>query len=604
MKPVEIHFEISLKNNLAHVYRVHCTIKNPRSSKVTFSLPSWTPGSYLIRDFSQHVISVSANSAIEKISKDAWICSEVKGDLILDYDVYAFDPSVRAAFLDDSYAFFTGTSVFMRVHEHEDVTHFLTIEKAPFESKVATSMTRVSTDDNGFGSYSCANYDELVDHPVMICDFGLLTFQAKGVPHQIAYFPRLEFDEARLISNCTQICEEQIKLFGEPAPFSSYLFLLKIEESGYGGLEHRASSALICKVADLPRKHQTKMSEDYRALLGLFSHEYFHAWNVKRIKPKPFLNYNFNQENYTELLWFFEGFTSYYDDLMLRRSGVIDTNSYLDLLGKATSRVYAESGRFKQTLSDASFDSWIKFYKPNENSQNTHVSYYLKGSLVGLALDLTIRKASSNKHSLDDVMKSIWQKHGKTGLTEQNIKEEASEAAGVDLSEFFATYVHATTDLPLEKLLASFGIELTWSEAQVSQLPYLGCSFKREGDACVIGSVAVGTPAMEAGLCAGDVIIAIDDLRVQASTLDARLRQYAPQSRIKLHIFRKGWLRQLDLTLAQAPKTKCTLALKEQPSTAELAALEAWLYYHPQSRLINSARDAGAARGGATTTRE
>jgi predicted metalloprotease with PDZ domain len=586
MNTTEVHFEISFPSPEAHVLRVRCEIANLTASQVDFSLPSWTPGSYLVRDFAQHVTSISASDLtgplpLAKVNKDTWQCHTSHAELTIIYELYAFDASVRAAFFESSYAFFTGTAVFIRVHGYENSKHELTIHKPAFKSCVATSMPSLNTDEDGFGTYLNQNYDELVDHPVMISDYQSHIFEVEGVKHEIALFPNLEFDVKRLISDCEKICKTQIGMFGSPPPFQRYVFLLKVEEDGYGGLEHRDSSALICKINDLPLKHHTGMTDGYRGLLGLFSHEYFHAWNVKRIKPATFLNYNYNRENYTELLWFFEGFTSYYDDLALRRSGVVDNKSYFDLLSRAISRVHAEQGRFKQTLADASFDAWIKFYKPNENSPNTNVSYYLKGSLVALALDLTIRQLSKGRGSLDDVMRTLWKNYAlkDQGVTEAIIRQEANAAAQSNLDSFFEKYVHGLEELPLVELFESVGILLEFKSTQNEVLGatgHLGCLFKREGD-FAISHVPTSSPAMKAGLCAGDVIVAINQLRVHHGNFESVLARYAPGDTVLIHVFRRGWLKELTAVLSQAPKTKCDLRMTKNMTKEQDAALNAWL---------------------------
>lgn len=579
MTDVAIHYVIDFSHPKTHTLKVACTVSNLKTQTLEFSLPTWTPGSYLIRDFAQHISHVTASTgSIVKKDKTTWVCTLREPTVTLSYDVYAFDPSVRAAFFDDTHAFINGASVFMRFHGFETVTHDVTLARGALKGAAYTSMASAQVDAHGFGRYRAENYDELIDHPILVGEVACESFQVDGINHRIVVFPAIDFDSKRLAQDCQKICAEHIDLFGSPAPFSDYTFLLRAEENAYGGLEHRASSALVCKVSDLPLKHQPLLTEGYRGLLGLFSHEYFHAWNIKRLRPEPFLNFDYRAENYTDLLWFFEGFTSYYDDLALVRSGAIDEKNYFELLSKAVSRVYAEQGRLKQTLADSSFDSWIKFYKPNENSANANVSYYLKGSLVGLVLDLSIRRATADKKSLDDVMRVLWRRHSTTGITEASIRACAVEVVGQNFDDFFDTYVHGCTDLPLEQCFAYSGIEVLWkSPFTQDAASYLGCSLKAD-DTGTVATVSADSPAEKAGLCPGDTVVAINGWRVRPAKLEAELVRFAPGHHVTLHVFRRGWLKELLVTLGDTPKTKCVLRVADKTSQSQEGARKAWLH--------------------------
>src|ERR1700761_5111810 len=445
-------------------------------------LPVWIPGSYMVREFARNIVTLRAvNEAgrkvrIEKTDKHTWQVAPVKGALTLRYEVYAWDLSVRAAHLDDTTGFFNGTSVFLSPLGHEEAQCVVDIQKpegAAYRGwRVATALPEArGTKRYGFGEYHAQNYDELIDHPVTLGEFALATFSAHGVPHDIVIAGRVVgLDMARLSADLKRICEAQIALF-EPktrkAPVDRYVFMTQAVTDGYGGLEHRASTALICNRGDLPVQGRDAASEGYRTYLGLCSHEYFHTWNVKRIKPAAFAPYDLKQENYTSLLWLFEGFTSYYDDLVLVRSGVIKRDDYLTLVGKTVGGVLRGSGRRKQSVAESSFDAWVKYYRQDENASNAIVSYYTKGSLVALAFDLTIRAQTQNRKSLDDVMRLLWQRYGRDffrgksqGIEEADVEALFAEATGADLSELFAEGVRGTSDLPLDTLLASFGVTL------------------------------------------------------------------------------------------------------------------------------------------------
>src|SRR5262249_40248150 len=324
--------------------------------------------------------------------------------------------------------FFNGACLFLRPLGRDD--HPCEVEILPPRGararawRIATSLRRRDAPAEGFGIYRAADYDELIDHPVEMGTFAFAPFEAAGVPHAIAISGRHEADLDRLCKDLRRLCETHIELFRAPAPFKRYLFLVNTVGEGYGGLEHRASTALLCSRDELPRRRMRGVTETYRTFLGLASHEYFHAWNVKRIKPVAFTPYDLEREQYTSLLWAFEGITSYYDDLLLVRSGLISEQDYLEVLGRNITSLLRTPGRSHQTVSEASWDAWIKYYRPDENTPNAQVSYYLKGSLVALALDLTIRSRTRGRKSLDDVMRTLWARFGQTG---EAVPEDAIE---------------------------------------------------------------------------------------------------------------------------------------------------------------------------------
>jgi predicted metalloprotease with PDZ domain len=351
-----------------------------------------------------------------------------------------------------------------------------------------------------------------------------------------------------LCADLKKVCEWQIRFFGEPAPMCRYIFLVTAIGDGYGGLEHRASTALICSRNDLPHPAIKGLNEGYRTFLGLCSHEYFHTWNVKRIKPAAFSPYDLNRENYTRLLWAFEGITSYYDDLALLRSGVIERKDWLELTAKTLSNVQRTPGRLRQSLADSSFDAWSKFYRPDENTPNAVVSYYAKGALLALALDLTLRLETQNRLSLDNVMQALWQRYGLTGtgLEDDDIRQLAEELSGLKLKRFFARYVHGTDELPLKALLAKAGIKLEWETAKT---PALGVKTSGEGNEVKLLTVFTGSAAQTAGLSAGDILLAINGLRTTPATLDKQLARHKAGDTVQIHAFRRDELMQFDVHL-------------------------------------------------------
>jgi predicted metalloprotease with PDZ domain len=565
MKPAPIRYAIRPIDPAAHLFEVTCRVDRPDPAGQRFALPAWIPGSYLIRDFARHIVAIEAEAggrpvALAKIDKHTWQAEAVaaKQALTVTCTVYAWDLSVRGAHLDRTHAFFNGTSVFLRVLGREETPCRVDIQPPKGRDyagwRIATALEpahgeKGAAKAHGFGRYAAANYDELIDHPIEMGTFTLATFKACGVPHEVAVSGRHDCDLKRLCADLKKICEWQIRFFGEPAPMKKYVFLVTAVGDGYGGLEHRASTALLCSRDDLPYAGMDGVPERYRTFLGLCSHEYFHTWNVKRIKPAAFVPYDLDRENHTTLLWAFEGFTSYYDDLALLRAGVIAQKDWLELAAKNLDAVLRGPGRLTQSLAESSFDAWSKYYRPDENTPNAVVSYYAKGALVALALDLTLRAGSDGKVSLDDVMRALWQRHGQTGagVGDETIREIAEELSGQKLKRFFAEAVHGTADLPLAKLLKPFGIALAREAANAA--PTLGVKLDGNGGEAKLATVYRGGAAERAGLAAGDVLLAIDGIRATPATLERRLARRRPGDTVVVHAFRRDELIRCELRL-------------------------------------------------------
>ena len=402
-----ITYRIELHDLHAHQFRVTLTLPTPAAAQ-RLSLPVWVPGSYMVREFARHLSRLEARQgdkavALTQLDKTTWQAAcKGRGALVVSYLVYAFETSVRAAFLDASRGFFNGTSLCLRVEGREHEPHAISLGELPRGWLVATSMAA-----HAKAGFVAADYDELVDHPFELGAFWRGEFKAHGVAHEFVVAGAWPgFDGERLLNDAKKICETQIAFWHgskkPKPPFDRYVFMLNAVDDGYGGLEHRASTALIAKRRDLPQQGVSVMTEGYTTLLGLISHEYFHAWNVKRLKPAGLARIDYTHENHTPLLWFFEGFTSYYDDLLLLRAGLIDAPRYLRLVAKTIDTVAATPGREVQSVAEASFDAWTKYYRSDENTANATVSYYAKGSLVALALDLSLRK--EGKGTLDPAL--------------------------------------------------------------------------------------------------------------------------------------------------------------------------------------------------------
>lgn len=575
-----IHYRVEMADLHAHLFRVTLTISQPALQQQV-SLPVWIPGSYLVREFSKNLQGLQARQAgravaLQQLDKCSWqIDCTASQPLTLSYEVYAFDNSVRTAWLDTQRGFFNGTSLCLKVQGQEQsaVELELLAHSAAPTWQAATGLAAKKINRLGFGTYTAAHYDELVDCPVELGHFWSGSFVACGVPHRfvVAGAPA-SFDGAKLLADSQQICETAIRFWhGTPGqarlsrkpPHRNYLFMLNAVHDGYGGLEHRNSTALICNRKDLPRQSANslvpatvKQPEGYTTLLGLISHEYFHTWNVKRLRPAEFASYHYERENYTELLWFFEGFTSYYDDLLLRRAGLIDDTVYLRLLTKTINQVLQTPGRLVQTVAQASLDAWVKYYRQDENTANATVSYYTKGSLVALCLDLTLR--AEGQTSLDAVMRALWLRCEGGPMSEADLLAVLAELAGRSLARELKRWVHSTAELPLKELLAQHGVSVLEEPSQIAQ--QLGLRVA-EGHVIQVKTVLRGSAAEQAGFAAGDEWLAVE---VGAGTSAAgwRLTQLddlviytGAAKKIKALVARDKRLLRLSLTLPKAVKT-------------------------------------------------
>jgi predicted metalloprotease with PDZ domain len=518
-----VHYRVEPTDLHAHLFTVTLTVARPARAQ-RFALPVWIPGSYLVREFSQHLQGLQASQggqpvALKQLDKHRWRADCRAGEALeLRYTVYAFDASVRTAWLDSTRGFFNATSTCLRVLGQEDHPHTLDIARgnAPADWAVATGLAAQRVDEQGWGTHGAADYDELADCPVTLGHFFSAEFSAGGVPHRFVVTGLGGWvDTERLVEDTRRICETQIAFWhGDGAPpFERYVFMLHASGDGYGGLEHRNSTALICQRNDLPatrpgdaRPVPLKATDGYTTLLGLISHEYFHTWNVKRLRPAEFARYDYDRENHTELLWFFEGFTSYYDDLFLRRAGLIDDATYLQLVAKTINQVQQTPGRLVQTVAQASFDAWTKYYRVGENTPNATVSYYTKGALVALALDLTLRQ--DGRSSLDAAMRALW-RHCEGGpMREADLRKLLRPLGGRSLDAALDAWVHSTAELPLEPLLLAHGAKAQHDPAPLAQ--QLGLRVSETGGALTVKNVLRGGAGEAAGLAAGDEWIGVE----------------------------------------------------------------------------------------------
>jgi predicted metalloprotease with PDZ domain len=586
----------------ARLLEVCCRILEPDPAGQLVSLPAWTPGSYLIRDFARHVVAIEARGAggavpIRKVDKATWRAAPVSGELLIRAEIYAGDPSVRGACLDAAGAFVNGASVFMRVHGREAercVLHVIPGDDPAMAGwQLATTLSRVTGADWEYGAFEADGYEELIDHPILVGSLARAEFEAGGVPHAIALAGRHDADLTRLTDDLARLCGWQIDFFGRPAPMTRYLFLVRLNGEGFGGLEHRSSTALVCHRNDLPRGGANTPGPEYRKFLGLASHEYFHLWNGKRIRPAEFAPHGLDREVYSRQLWIVEGITSYYDDLALLRAGLISVPSYLELLGRMLTSLYRTAGRRRQTLEEASFDAWIKFYRPDENSPNSQVSYYTKGAIVALALDLETRLRTNGRVSLDDVMRVLWQTHGREpghDLPEGAFEELAAEVTGLDLGEFFRSNLRATVDPPVGILLAQFGVRLslrvalnasdpggTPNRPSVQPRAWFGVRTRRSQGRIRVTHVLDDGPAQQAGILTDDEIVAVQGIRADADGFEALVGRLAIGRPAEVHVFRRDELLHITLTPVEPPRDTCYLVLDEQATEQALARRQQWL---------------------------
>ena len=510
------HYRLDIVDLHSHRFAVTLTIVQPAAAQQV-SLPVWIPGSYLVREFAKHLQCLTGSQngkpvAVTQLDKHTWQIASTPGhDLVLQYEVYALDNSVRTAWLDAQRGFFNGTSLCLQVAGQESLAHTLELVSSPAiaDWSVATGLTVAKVNKQGFGVYRAAHYDELVDCPVEMGTFWSGSFTACGVPHRIVVAGALpSFDGARLLADTQKICEAEIQFWhgSKKPPHTQYVFMLNAVDDGYGGLEHRNSTALIATRRDLPRVGEAKLSEGYVTLLGLISHEYFHTWNVKRLRPAELSTYDYAQENYTELLWFFEGFTSYFDDLLLRRANLIDDATYFKLLTKTFNQVDQAPGRLIQSVAQASFDAWVKYYRQDENTPNATVSYYTKGALVALCFDLTLR--AEGKTTLDDVMRGLWERCQGGPMAEADFAGVLHALGGRSFAKEIAAWVHSTQELPVKKLLAQAGVDLHDDPSQMTQK--LGLRVSEVQGTVTIKVVLRGGAAEKAGFSSNDEWLGIE----------------------------------------------------------------------------------------------
>ncbi|MCH4245659.1 M61 family metallopeptidase [Acinetobacter gerneri] len=557
-----LHYQIEFDDYRQHL--VHVTLRFLANPTQILSLPTWIPGSYLIREFSKHIESVNAYDEagrqlqMSKFEKNKWRLFNTDHELItVEYDVYAYDLSVRGAYVDQTRLYLNPACVCLGLQDQEDapieLELFLPQELKHFQ--IATGLPHKSLVKGRF-TLKADNYAQLIDSPVELAEQTRFSFEANGIPHEFVVSGTHSMNGERMKQDIEKICSTEISMFGS-APFSKYTFMTMATANSYGGLEHPNSTSLISPRSDLPKADEpAEPSEDYQRFLGLCSHEYFHSWLVKFIRPENFVNYDLDKEGYTSLLWIFEGFTSYYDDLILYRSGVISQDSYLKLIKGQIDRYLQNPGRFVQTVAESSFDAWVKFYRPDENTNNAGTSYYNKGALVALCLDLGLRLKGS---SLDDLMRRLYQdaQAGKQ-VNERTIFDLCEALTGQKWIEQINHLINTTDELPLDQLLPEFG--LSYNLKQEKTLPF-GLKVVEKPEGLLIQQARRDGAGAKSGLSANDVIVAIDGLKATEKLFN----KYAKQSgTFQVYAFRRDEFLQFELSAGETELVTVELKVTDQ----------------------------------------
>lgn len=586
MNSVRYHLDIT--DVAAHLISVTLSFK-PTQTLHELTLPAWIPGSYMIRDFARNIVAINASDSsgpltLNQLDKQRWQLHCKGEEVSISYKLYAYDLSVRAAYIDDEIAVLNPACLCLNVSALALLPHRLYIEKpksaVTVNWRLATALSRgKKTSLLGFGDYVAENYQQLIDSPLMLGHFELHEFIIEGISHYLVVSGDNLSDLPRFSRDLQCLCQQQVDVFGAlPADLTSYWFLLWVTEDGYGGLEHLNSTLLLCSRFDLPSPTVTKIDERYQNLLALCSHEYFHAWWIKRLKPASFQHYQLSAEQYTSQLWLYEGFTSYFDDIALVRAGLIDTASYIKTLEKLISRVTRNPSDAAQSLTDSSFTAWTKFYKQDENAVNAVVSYYAKGALLALCLDASLRQ---NGSSLQQLVRTLWQRYLPTGTPDNALNLTLTELGFAELAAHAGRWLTDAAPLPLAEKLPALGLTLAFRSMQhaddlggeaenIGQL-FIGAQSKTVQGLLQLTHVYHGSAAHQAGLMVGDQLLAIDGWKVTASSLTPLLQRYSSGTEVKIDFYRKDRLLQRLLTLRVSEQQVAVLRITEP------ALCDAWL---------------------------
>ena len=568
-----LSYQVGMSQPASHLFEITLQVSNWRSPTLDLKMPVWTPGSYLVREYARHVQDFSADDGRDKLvsrklGKNHWqVDTEGVSVVKVSYQVYANDLTVRTNHLDDTHGYFNGAALFFFVPGLEQEAIAVKIIPPQSDWQVATTLPKVEGEDNTFVA---KDFDTLVDTPFEIGIHSVHDFTVLGKPHSLVTWGEGNAKAEQIIADTTKIIEVEAKMFGG-LPYEQYLFLLHLSGSGYGGLEHKD-----CCTLNYPR-FAFRDRKKYERFMQLVAHEFFHLWNVKRIRPKVIEKFDYERESYTTSLWFCEGTTSYYDILIPLRAGIYDRKTCLKNMSEDLNKYLNTPGRKVQPLGESSYDAWIKLYRRDEYSDNNQMSYYLKGQFVSLLLDLRIRAKHQNQRSLDDVMSLMWSRFGEQeiGFSETQLRDTISEVAEENLDDFFTRYIETTEELPFDDYLDPFGLYL--KTATESDIPYLGIKVQSENNREVIKFVATHSPAALGGIDAKDELLAIDGIKANAKTLDERLKNYQAGDTIEITVFHQDRLKTVTVTLAESQSNQYKLAIKKDLSDRQQKNLEGWL---------------------------
>ena len=583
--PAMFRYTVTLPERQAHHVHVQLVVERDAGGPLALGLPVWTPGSYLVREFARNVLELTASAdgaplAVTPRDKNTWdVDAGAARRVQVDYELYANERSVRTSHVDSDHAFLSPAATFLFVRGADGRPaageHQVTVQ-APQGWQVFTALPARG------GAFVAADYDTLVDSPIEVGPHRVLSFENDGVPFRIVLAGEGALDEDKLRNDVAKVVAETARVFGNQ-PYPAYTFIFELVDSGGGGLEHKDSC--VCM---LSRWNLAKPKE-YRDALGLIAHEFFHAWNVKRFRPAALGPFDYDRENYTGDLWVAEGVTSFVDDLVLLRAGFYEkTGDWLDQVGGAFKELAEQPGAAHMSLAQASRDTWIKFYRPDENSRNSSISYYSKGALVALLLDLRIRRETDGARGLNDALRLGWERFTArgAGYPENALLALASEVAGRDLSDFFGQYVSGTAPLQPDEELAAVGLRLARTPAKTERNlpkddagfalePWFGLATAADGALCKVTGVVDEGPAFASGLCTDDVLLAVNGMRVAQDTLQDRLDRTRGQP-AAITFWRGQSLRELTLTPIVRRLEEWKLAPVELPTEAQRAAFKAW----------------------------
>ena len=566
-----IHYTLSMPEPHTHLLEVEMRLEGSKGTEVV-AMPVWTPGSYLIREYAKNVQDISAQSEdgselkIQKTDKNHW---EIKGkggqDIIISYKVYAYEHSVRTSYLNSDHALIVPASVLMYWEKNQNRKHFLHVDLLDSWSTITTALDPFNKPDNV--DFVAENYDQLADAPLEIGNHHVIEFEVLGKPHTMALYGASNYRDSVLVADISKIIEAEAAIFGG-LPYEHYNFIFHAEE-GRGGLEHASSSV------NFINRWSFNDTTRYKSFLSLVSHEFFHTWNVKRIAPKGIASFDYDQENYLDELWVAEGFTSYYDELILQRIGLTSRKTYLDVLKSEINQLEARPGRLHQSVAESSFDTWIKYYRPNENSSNTTISYYNKGHLLGLLLDIKIIAATQGKTNLDDVMMLLYKDFAlkQKGYTSNDVRLACEKLSGLKLEKFFTDYVFGVEPLPYAEVLQLAGLTL---DSSFEKSAWLGAKLREQNGQVMITAVDESSPAWDAGLNVNDELVAIDGFRTK-SAKPLYLGEKVPGDRIICTVSRNGVLKDIHLTVGFTPTVLSKIKQVSDPEDAQIVVFSKWL---------------------------